>query len=179
MISHSRGLILGIHQPTPLFKHLLHELGGAIAVVINQLNQLVGLHSQLSRIEPHLLHDPPLPLAQIHTQTMAGLAGHVALKPEKGQGRQEPIFVGGEGVEGEWFGSGHRGARRKGIEMERSRLILAQHLQAVEAGIEAIFGQEVVMAAGFHQMAVIEDEDAIDIADRRKAVGDDDGGAID
>ena len=50
-------------------------------------------------------------------------------------------------------------------------------LQAVEGGVEAVAGQELVVAAGFGQAAVVEDQDAVGVADGRQAVGDDDGSA--
>ncbi|EGY00670.1 hypothetical protein AZA_76900 [Nitrospirillum viridazoti Y2] len=53
----------------------------------------------------------------------------------------------------------------------------AAGLQGVESGVGAVQGQQLVMRAGFHHPAAIDDIDAVGIDDGGQAVGDDQGGA--
>src|ERR1700722_6324892 len=58
---------------------------------------------------------------------------------------------------------------------ERRRLLAK--LQPVEQGIAAALAQELVVAAGFDNKTVLDDENVVGVHDRRQPVGDDDRGA--
>ena len=53
----------------------------------------------------------------------------------------------------------------------------ATKLPIIEAGVEAVLGEEGGMMPFFHNAALIQDVDAVGTADGAEAVGDDDGGA--
>ena len=52
-------------------------------------------------------------------------------------------------------------------------------LDTPQTGIDAAFGDEVVVFALFLELTAFEDKDAVGVADGAEAVGDDDGGAPD
>src|SRR3984957_14691142 len=63
----------------------------------------------------------------------------------------------------------------RGDGFERRRLLAK--LQPVEQGIAAALAQELVVAAGFDNKTVLDDENVVGVHDRRQPVGDDDRGA--
>ena len=58
---------------------------------------------------------------------------------------------------------------------ERRRLL--PQLQPIERGISATFAQQFIVPAGFDDQAVLDNENAIGMHDRRQPMGDGDGGA--
>ena len=60
----------------------------------------------------------------------------------------------------------------------RRRRIGRRELARDELSVEPALGEELLVRAAFGDAALVEDDDAVGVADGREAVGDDDGGAL-